>query len=211
MSLPFIITTDTLLPFLLFQAIISMLYIHIYIYIWNVMVTLIIGSQILKAFCAVFGICARKNFIQRIFRWIQLQTAPSRDAWSMAEMLWWSFMWMRVNYEHKWGGAMFWLFLWRASEQTWSGLFLGYATCTFDIKIAVMRLWKSTKTIGTFWVAATGQITVFVEWIVPSTHSECMCMVNMQIGHRYWYCLLHKTMICKLEIMFSDYISAFVQ
>ena len=54
----------------------------------NVMVTLIIGSQILKAFCAVFGICARKNFIQRIFRWIQLQTAPSRDAWSMAEMLW---------------------------------------------------------------------------------------------------------------------------
>ena len=33
----------------------------------NVMVTLIIGSQILKAFCAVFGICARKNFKQRIF------------------------------------------------------------------------------------------------------------------------------------------------
>ena len=33
----------------------------------NVMVTLITGSQILKAFCAVFGICARKNFIQRIF------------------------------------------------------------------------------------------------------------------------------------------------
>ena len=33
----------------------------------NVMVTLIIGSQILKTFCAVFGICARKNFIQRIF------------------------------------------------------------------------------------------------------------------------------------------------
>ena len=27
------------------------------------MVTLIIGSQILKAFCAVFGICARKNKI----------------------------------------------------------------------------------------------------------------------------------------------------
>ena len=54
----------------------------------NVMVTLIIGSQILKTFCAVFGSCARKNFIQRIFRWIQLQTAPSKDAWSMAEMLW---------------------------------------------------------------------------------------------------------------------------
>ena len=34
----------------------------------NVIVTLIIGSQILKVFCAVFGICARKNFIQRIFR-----------------------------------------------------------------------------------------------------------------------------------------------
>ena len=34
----------------------------------NVVVTLIIGSQILKAFCAVFGICARENFIQRIFR-----------------------------------------------------------------------------------------------------------------------------------------------
>ena len=33
----------------------------------NVMVTSIIGSQILKVFCAVFGICARKNFIQRIF------------------------------------------------------------------------------------------------------------------------------------------------
>ena len=32
------------------------------------MVTLIIGSQMLKAFCAVFGICARKNFIQRILR-----------------------------------------------------------------------------------------------------------------------------------------------
>ena len=37
--------------------------------IWEcIMVTLIIGSQILKAFCVVFGICARKNFIQRIFR-----------------------------------------------------------------------------------------------------------------------------------------------
>ena len=35
--------------------------------IGNVMVTLIIGSQILKTFCAVFGICARKNFIQTIF------------------------------------------------------------------------------------------------------------------------------------------------
>ena len=34
----------------------------------NVMVTLITGSQILKAFCAVFEICTRKNFIQRIFR-----------------------------------------------------------------------------------------------------------------------------------------------
>ena len=34
----------------------------------NVMVTLITGSQILKVFWAVFGICARKNFIQRIFR-----------------------------------------------------------------------------------------------------------------------------------------------
>ena len=34
----------------------------------NVMVTLITGSQILNAFCAVFGICTRKKFIQRIFR-----------------------------------------------------------------------------------------------------------------------------------------------
>ena len=33
----------------------------------NVMVTLIIGSQILKNFCAVFRICARKNLIQTIF------------------------------------------------------------------------------------------------------------------------------------------------
>ena len=36
--------------------------------IWNVMVTLIIGSQILKTFCAVIGICASKNFIQTIFQ-----------------------------------------------------------------------------------------------------------------------------------------------
>ena len=33
----------------------------------NVMITLIIGSQILKAFCAVFGICARKKLHPKDF------------------------------------------------------------------------------------------------------------------------------------------------
>ena len=33
----------------------------------NVMVNLIIGSQILKAFCAIFGICARKKLYPEDF------------------------------------------------------------------------------------------------------------------------------------------------
>ena len=51
------------------------------------MVILIIGFQILRLFCVVYGICAGRDFILQVHL-IYFCTAPSIDAWSMAEMLW---------------------------------------------------------------------------------------------------------------------------
>ena len=40
-----------------------------------------------KAFCVAYGICAGIHFIHQVDL-IYFCTAPSIDAWSMAEMLW---------------------------------------------------------------------------------------------------------------------------